>query len=284
MDSINKTDMALLDKEISNEAESELGPLKYLAETTGYPMNEVVNWFLLLIIFVFDPLAIALVVAANMAFAQIRKPKNITVDGGEIEVTVEPTEEQMEEVEEENNTTEPSESLKQRVKKNQDKLKEIDEDYFKDLQDYLNYSREEPVDNITYPKIIRTIPTHDPQTGEVNPYYKELTGKENPLDKEEFDDIPEEIKDKEDQLMLEEDERRMDIIGQNGNDGLHYEDDDVDIELEDISRLTDTTKTLIVETPTSEEIDNNPPLPNKGLDSSKDNLLLTKTLRYTKRQ
>jgi len=78
MDSINKTDMALLDKEVSNEAESELGPLKYLAETTGQPMNEVVNWFLLLIIFVFDLLAIALVVAANMAFAQIRKPEDTT--------------------------------------------------------------------------------------------------------------------------------------------------------------------------------------------------------------
>lgn len=73
MDSINRTDLALLDKEISNEAESELGPLKYLAETTGRPMNEVVNWFLLLIIFVFDPLAIALVVAANMAFAQLNR-------------------------------------------------------------------------------------------------------------------------------------------------------------------------------------------------------------------
>ena len=75
MDSINRTDMALLDKEILNESESELGPLKYLSETTGYPMNEVVNWFLLLIIFVFDPLAIALVVASNMSFAQIRKPE-----------------------------------------------------------------------------------------------------------------------------------------------------------------------------------------------------------------
>ena len=73
MDSINKTDIALLDKEYSNEAESELGPLKYLAETTGQDMGTVVNWFLLLIIFVFDPLAIALVVAANMAFAQIKK-------------------------------------------------------------------------------------------------------------------------------------------------------------------------------------------------------------------
>lgn len=26
----------------------------------------------------------------------------------------------------------------------------------------------------------RDIPTHDPQTGEVNPYYEELTGKESP--------------------------------------------------------------------------------------------------------
>ena len=65
--------MALLDKEIDNEAERELGPLKYLAETTGKDMGTVVNWFLLLIIFVFDPLAIALVIAANMAFAQIKR-------------------------------------------------------------------------------------------------------------------------------------------------------------------------------------------------------------------
>jgi len=113
MDSINATDMALLNKEISNENESELGPLKYLAETTGKDMNQVVNWFLLLIIFVFDPLAIALVVAANMAFAQIREPEDpeedyfvarnkhieeITIDGGDIEVTVEPTEQQMKEI------------------------------------------------------------------------------------------------------------------------------------------------------------------------------------------
>ena len=41
MDSINKTDIDLLDKEISNEAESELGPLKYLSETTGYPMGQI---------------------------------------------------------------------------------------------------------------------------------------------------------------------------------------------------------------------------------------------------
>ena len=72
LDSISTTDVALLEKEISNEDERELGPLKYLAAVTGWPMDIVVNWFLMFIIFVFDPLAIALVVAANMAFAQIK--------------------------------------------------------------------------------------------------------------------------------------------------------------------------------------------------------------------
>jgi len=72
LDSITTTDNALLNKEISNEGERELGPLKYLAETTGKDMGQVVNWFLLLIVFVFDPLAIALVITANFAFSQIK--------------------------------------------------------------------------------------------------------------------------------------------------------------------------------------------------------------------
>ena len=79
MDSISKTDMVILEKEIDNEDQRELGPLKYLAETTGKEMNDVVNWFLLLIIFVFDPLAIALVVAANMAFSKIQPTVKMSV-------------------------------------------------------------------------------------------------------------------------------------------------------------------------------------------------------------
>ena len=35
-------------------------------------MNRIINWLLLIIIFVFDPLAIALVIAANFAFNQLR--------------------------------------------------------------------------------------------------------------------------------------------------------------------------------------------------------------------
>ena len=77
-DSIMRLDTELLDLEIGNEEQRELGPLKYLSEITGKEMGQVVNWFLLLIIFVFDPLAIALVVAANFAFAQIKPMHNIS--------------------------------------------------------------------------------------------------------------------------------------------------------------------------------------------------------------
>ena len=70
-DSLSKLDIAVLNKEVSNEAERELGPLKYIAELTGKPMSQIINWLLLLIIFVFDPLAIAMVIAANFAFNQL---------------------------------------------------------------------------------------------------------------------------------------------------------------------------------------------------------------------
>jgi len=55
----------------NSEIGSELGPLKYLSGLTGFPMDRIINYLLLTIIFVFDPLAIALVIAANFAFAQL---------------------------------------------------------------------------------------------------------------------------------------------------------------------------------------------------------------------
>ena len=76
-DSILRLDTELLNLEIGNEEQRELGPLKYLSELTGKEMGTVINWFLLLIIFVFDPLAIALVVAANFAFDQIEPEKQM---------------------------------------------------------------------------------------------------------------------------------------------------------------------------------------------------------------
>ena len=152
-DSIAATDIALLDKQIGNEEQRELGPLKYLAETTGKDMNQVVNWFLLLIIFVFDPLAIALVVAANFAFNQSKNNVTMSVPEGMKFNKSYPIPNEWKD--------EPSEELKKRVKDNQEKLKR--------------------------------------RTG---------------LD--EFIDVLEQEEEK-------KFESRMNVIGQNGNDGLHYE-------------------------------------------------------------
>ena len=57
----------------NNNIAGELGPLKYLSGLTGLPMDKIINYLLLTIIFVFDPLAIALVIAANFAFEQLKK-------------------------------------------------------------------------------------------------------------------------------------------------------------------------------------------------------------------
>ncbi len=146
-DSIMRLDTELLDLEINNEEQRELGPLKYLAETTGRPMNEVVNWFLLLIIFVFDPLAIALVVAANFAFSQIKRPEELT-------------------------TT----------------IKGIHpEDVKMSVPEGMEFDKEYPMPESW----------HNPESDE---------GLEEMLEKQQ-----------------QIDEHRMNIIGQNGNDGLHYD-------------------------------------------------------------
>jgi hypothetical protein len=66
-DSVTKLDLQILDIESNNNVAAELGPLRYVAELTNRPMNQVVNWFILIFIFVFDPLAITLLIAAQIA-------------------------------------------------------------------------------------------------------------------------------------------------------------------------------------------------------------------------
>lgn len=64
----------IVEIQTGNDIAGELGPLKYLSGVTEKPMDQIINWLLLVIIFVFDPLAISLVIAANFAFSQIKKP------------------------------------------------------------------------------------------------------------------------------------------------------------------------------------------------------------------
>jgi hypothetical protein len=73
-DSITKLELEILNLESTEELNGELGVVKYMSEITGKPLKTVANWLILILIFVFDPLAIALIIATNQSFKNL-KPK-----------------------------------------------------------------------------------------------------------------------------------------------------------------------------------------------------------------
>lgn len=76
-DSISNIDQTKL--KISNETfSSELGPLLYISRILNLPMDIVVNWFIIILVIVFDPLAISLVIAANHLEYQPTDDQSIT--------------------------------------------------------------------------------------------------------------------------------------------------------------------------------------------------------------
>ena len=85
-DSLQKYQLEILELENNFDVAGELGPLEYLSGLTGTPMDKIINILLLVIIFVFDPLAISLVVAANFAFDKAfpKKLKNLYGEDEEI--------------------------------------------------------------------------------------------------------------------------------------------------------------------------------------------------------
>ncbi|MDB4617138.1 hypothetical protein OAE25_00570 [Verrucomicrobiales bacterium] len=147
-DSLQKYQLEILDLENNTEIAGELGPLQYLSGLTGTPMDRIINWLLLVIIFVFDPLAISLVVAANFAFAQAFPKK--------------------------------------------------EEDLILELPGF-SFDDEEEED-------------------EFNPLPSDAEAELYPTEKPK-EDLS--------NWDIEEVEKRMDIIGQNGNEGLHYDDKEI---------------------------------------------------------
>jgi hypothetical protein len=76
-DSVSQIDLKILDLQINSEASAEIGPLKYVAKITGKDTDKVVNWFILLFIIVFDPLAVILLVSAQHVFKKTKPKQNI---------------------------------------------------------------------------------------------------------------------------------------------------------------------------------------------------------------
>ncbi len=75
-DSITKLDIDVLNLESEEISGNELGTIKYMSELLDWDIKKTANLFILILIFVFDPLAITLVIATNQAFKGKRKEED----------------------------------------------------------------------------------------------------------------------------------------------------------------------------------------------------------------
>jgi len=67
-DSINKYQRLILEQSVNDNVSLEVGPLVYLSNITGLSMDRVVNYLIIIIMLVFDPMAVCLLLAANKVF------------------------------------------------------------------------------------------------------------------------------------------------------------------------------------------------------------------------
>ena len=106
-DSVNKYNVKVLELKSNSKVSGEIGPLKYISKLTGIPMANVVNYMILLLIFVFDPLAVALILAASKIFEieKENKKDDKKEESNKEEVKIE-EESELEVVEDEINTEE----------------------------------------------------------------------------------------------------------------------------------------------------------------------------------
>jgi hypothetical protein len=216
-DSLQKFQLQVLELDNNNEVAGELGPLQYLSGLTGVSMDKIINWLLLIIIFVFDPLAISLVVASNFAFdkAYPKKKYKENLYGEEIEDTTQST---------------PDTESEEKIWDEDHALDMVMNDMVEDLYgDYEDYNLEV--------KDAEDLKSKD-----------EFLNNLNTLEK---------IK------AWEEAEERMNIIGQNGNNGEHYDPVDLNrdgeitsLEIEQAKQeIKDLESTIVGVTKSSNRVD-----------------------------
>jgi hypothetical protein len=181
-DSLQKYQLEILDLENNTEIAGELGPLQYLSGLTGTPMDKIINWLLLVIIFVFDPLAISLVVAANFAFANAFPKREEEIPIPDV----------------------------------------FEDEEFEEWEDETEYLTSSSVNKERLDKAIEELEVNEPE---------EVI--EEKIDINDWD--------------IEAAEKRMDIIGQNGNEGLHYDDTEIQESIKTLENKIINNDKLIIE-------------------------------------
>lgn len=165
-DSVSVYDLKVIELNSSNDVSAELGALKYISNISGVDMNSVVNWFLILLMVVFQPLAISLLLTALFAFGKKEEDTTIPEIIEEVLIPVEVSEDV------------PVTSKKSRKKR--EKKVQTDE-----IQKTFNIEIEglEPVDEniVEEQKIEETTETNDntnsPKSGKLPEEYKKTPEK-----------------------------------------------------------------------------------------------------------
>lgn len=88
-DSVTALESQIIELQTTSDVAAEIGPLKYIAKITGKEMDTIVNWLIIALILVFDPLAVLLLISANKEF-NTKSNKNGIVNVVEPEVQQQP--------------------------------------------------------------------------------------------------------------------------------------------------------------------------------------------------
>lgn len=155
-----------LEASSDQELAKEVGPLKYIAGLTGSTLDKVVNWYIIVLMLVFDPLAVALVLAANFAFKRSKEeveevqlkeikenvPEETSyVEGPVEEITVVQPEHDLEEGSSFHPIFTPKEeekiNMENFIKKEENKpeLTEDDKDKYKEEKEFLGFKSKGPI-------------------------------------------------------------------------------------------------------------------------------------------
>ena len=236
--------------------EKEVGGFRFVAESFGVPLNSVVKFFIILIVIVFDPLAVALIISFNQLTMEGKKEdedeetppsnpedlKNFVDETARLHLT----ENDLKKLEEtllnppksNDNLIKATEEYKRRgellaeMMKNDQELGLYDDtsDWDVTLMDGLEdeepfFTEEEDE------KILQEEPTEDEESRN----FSIITSETEKILQEEptttvnnkiFTIIEQHKKNGYKVSQIVEDDKRMDIIGQNGNEGLHYDNEE----------------------------------------------------------
>jgi len=205
-DSITKIDLKKLDLETNTDIAGEIGPLKYIAKLTSKSMDEVINWFIIALMLVFDPLAVSLVVGANVIFRDKNKEKEKLKLSQEIDQKIIEFDERKKEIEKINSDLDNREKNVSNREIELDSLSKEREDLFngkiKELED--EYEEKENSLELEYQKSKeslneRSIQLDDLQVEMDNKI--ESLMKDFKIKQESFDSF---VKDEKDKLEIEE--------------------------------------------------------------------------------